>query len=201
MGWFGRAQRWGQSVDGIRIRSAQQSDAGSIAEVQWRTWQAAYLGLLPHEILIGFGQSQGNGFWQRVLDQTVDGDAVLVAELDQEIVGFISSGPIRQSISGYRGEFYALYVLPEAQGCGIGTTLIAHAARGLVRQRWVNAAVWVLEDNHFGRQFYERLGGSQLGIAKTLAYRGTTYPAIREVAYGWSDLRKADWLVDEPGRR
>ena len=39
-----------------------------------------------------------------------------------------------------------------------------------------------------------------LGIAKTLAYRGTTYPAIREVAYGWPDLRRARWLVDQPNR-
>ena len=40
----------------------------------------------------------------------------------------MSCGPIRDRIPGYSGEFYALYVLPEAQGCGIGTSLIAHAA-------------------------------------------------------------------------
>jgi len=91
--------------------------------------------------------------------------------------------------------------MPEAQGCGIGTALIAHAARCLIRQRWLGAAVWVLEDNHPGRRFYERLDGRPLGIAKTLAYRGTDYPTIREMAYGWPDLRRARWLVDEPNRR
>ena len=44
-------------------------------------------------------------------------------------------------------------------------------------------------------------GGIALGIAKTLAYRGTAYPSIREMAYGWPDLRRAPWLVDEPDRR
>ena len=102
---------------------------------------------------------------------------------------------------GAEREFYALYVLPEAQGCGIGTTLIAHAARCLVRQRWLGAAVWVLEDNTLGRRFYERLDGRPLGIAKTLAYRGTDYPKIREMAIGRPDLRRASWLVDEPNRR
>ena len=72
--------------------------------------------------------------------------------------------------------------------------------RRLIRHRWLSAAVWVLEDNGFGRRFYERLGGISLGIAKTLAYRGTSYPAIREMAYGWADLRRARWLVDEPDR-
>jgi ribosomal protein S18 acetylase RimI-like enzyme len=157
--------------------------------------------MLPNEILIGFGDTQGVGFWQRILEGSDGVDSVLVAEFEHEVVGFVSSGPIRDRIPGYSGEFYALYVLPEAQGCGIGTSLIAQAARGLVRHRRLAAAVWVLEDNTLGRRFYERLGGTLLGIAKTLAYRGNTYPAIREMAYGWPDLRRARWLVDEPGSR
>jgi ribosomal protein S18 acetylase RimI-like enzyme len=186
---------------GVRIRPARHADAAAIALVQGRTWQSAYLGMLPHEILIGFGAAQGTGFWEKVLKRVNGADAVLIAEFDRTAVGFISSGPIRERIPGYSGEFYALYVLPEAQGCGIGTALIAHAARAMVRQRWVSAAVWVLEDNQLGRCFYERLGGLPLGVAKTLAYRGTSYPKIREIAYGWPDLRQAGWLVDEPDRR
>jgi len=188
-------------VAGVRIRPARHADAATIAVVQGRTWQAAYLGMLPHEILNGFGAAQGTGFWQKVLTRGEGGDTVLLAELAEQPVGFISSGPIRERIPGYRGEFYALYVMPEAQGCGIGTALIAHAGRAMVRQRWVSAAVWVLEDNELGRRFYEHLGGLPLGVAKTLAYRGTSYPKIREIAYGWPDLRQAGWLVDEPDRR
>lgn len=186
---------------GVRIRPARHADAAAIALVQGRTWQAAYLGMLPHEILNGFGAAQGTSFWQKVLTRGDGGDTVLIAEFDQEPVGFISSGPIRERIPGYRGEFYALYVMPEAQGCGIGTALIAQAGRAMVRQRWVSAAVWVLEANELGRRFYEYLGGLPLGVAKTLAYRGTSYPKIREIAYGWADLRQAGWLVDEPDRR
>jgi ribosomal protein S18 acetylase RimI-like enzyme len=191
----------GGSVDSVRIRQAGPADAEAVAQVQAQTWQAAYLGMLPHEVLVGFGQTQGGAFWQRVLERGGGDDAVLVAELDREVVGFVSSGPIRERIPGYSGEFYALYVLPEAQGCGIGTALIAHAGRAFVRRRWVSAAVWVLEDNDLGRSFYEGLGGLPLGVAKTLAYRGTSYPEIREIAYGWPDLRRAPWLVDERDRR
>ena len=191
------AQRGVEGVEGLHVRPAEPSDAGAIAGVQARSWRVAYLGMLPNEVLVGFGEAQGAGFWERILERSEGGDSVLLAELEHEVVGFVSSGPIRDRIPGYSGEFYALYVLPEAQGCGIGTSLIAHAARALVRHRFLSAAVWVLEDNMFGRRFYERLGGTMLGIAKTLAYRGTNYPAIREMAYGWPDLRRARWLVDE----
>lgn len=188
------------ALDGIRIRPAKPADADAIARVQSESWQAAYLGMLPHEILAAFVQSQGGAFWERVLTKA-RADSVLVAQLGDQVLGFISAGPIRERIPGYNGEFYALYVVPEAQGCGIGTALAAHAARSLVRNRWHGAAVWVLEDNHLGRRFYERLDGQPLGIAKALAYRGTDYPDVREMAYGWPDLRRASWLVDAPDRR
>jgi GNAT superfamily N-acetyltransferase len=141
-------------VGGMRVRPAGPSDAEAIAGVQARSWRAAYLGMLPNEVLLGFGYAQGVTFWQRILGRVDDGDSVLVAELESDVVGFVSCGPIRDRIPGYSGEFYALYVLPEAQGCGIGTSLIAHAGRRLIRRRWISAAVWVLEDNDFGRRFY-----------------------------------------------
>jgi GNAT superfamily N-acetyltransferase len=184
-------------LSSIRIRTAERPDADAIAQVQRETWHGAYLGMLPHEILVGFGRQQGGAFWDQVLSR-VQGDSVLVAEFDDRLLGFISAGPIRERIPGYEGEFYALYVLPEAQGCGIGTALAARAARALLRHRCRSAVVWVLEDNHLGRRFYERLEGRPLGVAKALAYRGTGYPHVREMAYGWPDLRRVPWLADAP---
>ena len=121
-------------------------------------------------------QAQGGAFWQRVLERVGGGDAVLVAELDGEIVGFVSSGPIRERIPGYSGEFYALYVLPEAQGCGIGTALIAHAGRAWCGSAGSAPRSGCSRTTISAAASTRRLGGLPLGVAKTLAYRGTSYP-------------------------
>ncbi|HEX6141226.1 MAG TPA: GNAT family N-acetyltransferase [Geminicoccaceae bacterium] len=181
---------------GHTVRPAEPDDARAVAQVQRASWQGAYLGMLPHRVLIAMADAQGPSFWHGVLKRSGGEGAVLVAELDDEVVGFISFGPIRERVPGYSGEFYALYVLPEAQGCGVGTALMACAARTLVRHRSIGAAVWVLEENRLARKFYERLGGIRFGDGKLLRYAGEEFPEVREVAYGWPDLRRARWLVE-----
>jgi GNAT superfamily N-acetyltransferase len=183
-------------MPGFTLRIAEPADARGVAQVQRASWQGAYLGMLPHRVLVAMAEAQGPDFWQSVLGQSRRGGDVIVAELDEEVVGFVSFGPIRDRVPGYSSEFYALYVLPEAQGCGIGTGLMASAARVLVRQRRVGATVWVLEQNHPARRFYQRLGGIILDEVKALRYQGAEYPEVREVAYGWPDLRRSPWLVE-----
>ena len=44
--------------------------------------------------------------------------------------------------------------------------------------------VWVLEDNHGARRFYESLGGELVG-RKTVVIGGAD---LVEVSYGWKDI-------------
>lgn len=69
------------------------------------------------------------------------GGHVRLAELAGRPVGFVA----------WQGqELDALYVLPEAAGLGVGSRLLDEAGRVSV--------LWVLEENHAGRQFYEHRG-------------------------------------------
>ncbi|NDJ53066.1 MAG: GNAT family N-acetyltransferase, partial [Chloroflexi bacterium] len=97
----------------------------------------SYLGLLPHEILAGLDRDQGVSFWRRVLRGR--GSGIAVATLDKAVMGFVSFGASRSPLAGHAGEFYALYVMPEAQGCGVGTALMAQAARNPAPLVWIVA--------------------------------------------------------------
>lgn len=70
-----------------------------------------------------------------------DGPVVLAAR-GADVLGFAAASP--------DGTLEGLYVLPSEAGRGVGTALLE--AVGPVQR------LWVLEDNHAGRAFYERRG-------------------------------------------
>ena len=123
------------ALDGIRIRSAEPADADAIARVQAATWQAAYLGMLPHEILAAFGQAQGGAFWERVLIKAPT-ELVLVAELERPDAGLRLRRPDPPAHPRLRRR--VLCPLRAARGAGLRHR---HRAGGARRPRaWFGSA-------------------------------------------------------------
>ena len=73
-------------MGGMRVRPAEPSDAEAIAGVQARSWRAAYLGMLPNEVLLGF-----EDFTARLLDPLRDYDRRHRAELIPTLEAFLDS--------------------------------------------------------------------------------------------------------------
>lgn len=171
----------------IRIREARSDDAQGIAEVHVASWRAAYRGIVPDEYLAQLSVEQRARRWLETL--AVGVEIIYVAEDDAEggghIVGFASGGVERsEDMPAYDGELYAVYVLQEYHGQGIGRRMVRALAERLAKRNFNAMLVWVLADNPY-RGFYERLGGQLLG-EKAIAIGGTS---LTEVAYGWRDIR------------
>ena len=149
------------------------------------TWRAAYRGIVPDDYLAGLSYEKSECLW---LDRlTTDAGGVFVAEDDRGIFGFASGRPRQKFSKGleeYGGVFETVYVLPEGQGRGAGLTLMAAVARYLVGLGITSGPLWVFEENHPARDFYESLGGT------VLAHDGFELGGawVREVAYGWKEL-------------
>jgi len=104
----------------------------------------------------------------------------LVAVLDDVIVGFAAMGPKDFSADESDvGELYAVYVLPNIQGRGVGRALMIETVRRLRSDGFGEAVLWVFEDNPRTRQFYEQTGWCADGGTKDETWLGTTAPAVR----------------------
>jgi len=124
------------------IRAATVADAPAIGEVHVRSWQAAYEGLIPADFLARLSASSRAAAWARRIG---DGGPVLVVE-EEGVVGFAAFGP---------SQLYALYLLPEFWGRGLGRALHDRVVEEMSGE---SAVLWVLATNERAKAFYERQG-------------------------------------------
>ncbi len=170
-----------------RIRAALPADARAIARVYIETWRAAYPGMLPDKVLLDMTPARQEAVWRQGLERPGRKQHAFVAEASGgAVVGFVTSGPARPRIEGYRGEVYTLYVDLDHQGLGLGRALLAEGFRALLASRLEPAVIWVLAENP-ARFFYEAMGGS--AIARRRDRLGGE--AHEEVGYGWPALAAA----------
>jgi ribosomal protein S18 acetylase RimI-like enzyme len=155
----------------LKIRPETLDDVESVVAMHIKTWQTAYRGLLPDEVLDGLDQAE----WvQRRLTMPWDDPALhaLVAEVDGEIVGFVRFGPER--LGEDAGEIYAIYVDPAHWGTGVGDALMRLALQTLPHKE---IRLWVLEHNARALRFYARYGLHPDGTRATYTPRGSDFAA------------------------
>ena len=111
-------------------------------------------------------------------------NAIYVAEDESgKIVGFATGGKERTGNYDADGELYAIYLLNEVQGQGIGRKLTQIIARNLKDQGFTSMLVWVLDRNS-SKQFYESLGGQRIDEAM-IEIGGEEF---KEIAYYWDNI-------------
>jgi len=166
------------------VRAATPADAEQIARVHVLSWQATYKGLIPDKFLAELSVERRAAQWHAALTQHQQTNFLFVAETDADgVVGFVASGLERQGRKAYTGEIYAIYILKQSQGQGIGRLLFEAAVADLKQRGQTSMLLWVLADNT-SRGFYERMGGMLLD-EKDIEIGGVV---LKEVAYGWSKI-------------
>lgn len=183
--------------EGLVIRDARPSDAVGIAKVHVASWRATYPGLVPDKYLVNLSEAAAAMRWHNaVLAHGKGQGALVVVDERDEVVGFATYGGHRVPVEGYEGEFYALYLLDEAKGLGLGRRLMAVMAERLLDAGLKTAVVWCLRDNP-SRWFYERLGGTRVAD-RPIQFAGAN---LVEIAYGWRDLTPLARLSAGPEMR
>jgi len=176
----------------IHIRKALISDIEGLIDVNIKTWQTAYKGIIKAETLNGLTKNREaridrckQEFGEREVEGKIIQQAVALEE--DRVVGFATFGKCRESSEERlenASEIYAIYVLEDYQGKSIGKKLVHHAVKQLQKTgEFDKLVIWTLKDNP-SRGFYERLGGVQK-FEKIIEIAGQT---LDEVGYVYDNL-------------
>jgi GNAT superfamily N-acetyltransferase len=160
------------------------SDVATVAHLHIDSWRSAYRGILPDSYLDGPIAEDRRQVWKtRLSSPTSNRILVLLAIEDSVPIGFVcvllDEEPARGACLDN------LHVLPSHHGRGLGRELFPDAAQWVRRQEptWP-MHLWVFEENHQARRFYDLLEGRV--VARELKrIGGVNVPSL---CYSWTDL-------------
>lgn len=123
-----------------------------ISNIYERSWKYAYKNMIPQDYL----DSIPTGHWAERIKE--GGKSNLVIIEDGHMIGTASTCRSRWETYSDYGEIVSLYFLPEYLGKGYGKKLLQACIEELAEQGFSNILLWVLEENHRARSFYEKNG-------------------------------------------
>lgn len=162
------------------VREAVLADAAGIARVHVDSWQTSYRGILPDTVLDRIDVGQRVESRRRIL---ASGDGLHLVAYDithGDIVGFCDAGAARRNVK-YAGEVYAIYLAHRAKRHGLGQEMFDRVKVWLAANGMPSMLVWVLENNHHARRFYEAMGGTPGGRVHSMV---AGFPVV-ELSYVW----------------
>ena len=161
------------------IRDATISDVKAIAHLHAESWRSAYRGILSDAFLENHVHADRLAVWhERFSGMTPIPMFVMVADAGTQLAGFACVFPEEDAVFG--SFLDNLHVSPQLTGKGIGRQLLSEAAaRLLTNGSRVGLYLWVLEQNHGARRFYERAGGVFEGSAVSEMPDGQSVVALR----------------------
>src|SRR5512141_1490874 len=117
------------------VRKARVDDAPGIARVHVASWRTTYRDLLKAEVLASLSYERRAEGWKRTLADPGSASFLYVTEDENgRIVGFVAAGSCQAEETEADGEIYAICLLEEVQGQGLGRRLMQAAMEELGRR-------------------------------------------------------------------
>ena len=168
----------------INYRSATIQDVPQVAKVHVESWQKSFQGIVPQKFLDNMSiEKREKAFRESFHDESYQ---MLVAEnLNGEIIGFADFGKSRHKNLDFESELYAIYLLPQFQGKGIGRNLFQKCVKILKTKNSKSMCLQALSVSPY-RNFYKNLGGKIVSKSK----HKLADEEFETILYGWNDLTK-----------
>jgi len=158
-----------EELESVTVRSAEISDALTIARIHTLSWQQAYSGYVPESYLNSLDPESKVDGWVEIIAREDTG--VYLAEAAGRALGFASVGPAQDEDAEQEDRsLYTMYLDPEAWGLGVAKELMTRVDDDVPTQGALT--LWVFEKNARARKFYERHGFKADGVERLEEYAG-----------------------------
>lgn len=164
--WASRGKFLTMTPADVHIRPPAESDASALAVVHVAAWRAAYRGVMSDEYLDGLDLGGYTRGWRRNIVTPEEGIVHLVAQVDEDVVGFTIVGPASGNADPAAGQLYAINVHPNWWEKGVGTTLFAAAEQALISGGYEKGVLWVEATNDRAISFYTKRGWLDDGVTQ-----------------------------------
>jgi L-amino acid N-acyltransferase YncA len=115
----------------------------------------------------------------------------LVVEVDGEVVGYASTGPLRGRPAYRWSVETGLYLAPDVQGRGLGRRLLGAHLGVLERQGFVTAIAGISLPNPVSIALHEKLGFASIGVERGVGFKLDEWVDVgrwqRNLAPRWSE--------------
>lgn len=137
----------------ITFRKSKESDLEIIRDIAYKTWPSTYNDVVGEaQVTYMLEKMYNKGV---LLEQLMAGCIFLIAENEQQPVGFISFDNINPEEAIYK--LHKLYLLPESHGKGLGKIMMNEVYNQVIRMGGKCLQLNVNKKNK-ALNFYEKLG-------------------------------------------
>lgn len=168
----------------MQIRHATLADVETLGEINFKSWRTTYEGLIEGGMPVKLTPEEMYAKWERTLSRIEDNSDrfVLIAEVEGQTVGYSVCGKNRkEELSEYDWELYAIYLLKEFQGKGVGKALFKESVKEMNHRGANSFILFVLTTNTPSVVFYESFK-PDFKHDSIIILEGNEYP---HTGYGW----------------
>jgi len=169
---------------GFQIQEANLKHAPGLANVHVKTWQHSYKGIIDQDYLDSLDLKQREERWVNIFQiQDRKSQIYVLLNNKDQVIGFYSIGESREKEHDFTHELWAIYILPEYQGHGLGRFMFEDIKHKLHALNAKSLCVVVLQEGP-AVAFYKKMG-AQIIQARRDEIGGKQYA---EYLMGWDQI-------------
>jgi ribosomal protein S18 acetylase RimI-like enzyme len=152
----------------INIRYANANDAESLGLVYSQSYQTAFRGIIPDNILDDVFSYEKRRDGLRI--ELSEGKLLnVVMHKEDKPIGFLTYGKSKdENLDSSVIELLRLYILPSYWGQNIGSQLMSWGIKELQQKGYSKIRLWVIEENKRAIKLYERMGFVHDGVTRII---------------------------------